>query len=67
LQLFKGEFVNHSGSKCCRKGLKGIICTQVEDEGLKIQPMFKKRADTVKNQLIQSSSYHWLLVKRIRS
>ena len=42
---FKGEFVNHSGNKCCKKGLKGIICSQAQDEELKKQAVFKKRAD----------------------
>lgn len=60
LQHFKEEFVNHSGSKCCKKSLKGINCSQAQDEGLKKKKKGSagKKEQMVKNQLLQSSSYH---------
>lgn len=42
LELFKGEFLNHSGSKCCNEGLEGIIYSQAKEESVKKQAVLKE-------------------------
>lgn len=58
LQHFKEEFVNHSGSKCCKKSLKGINCSQAQDEGLKKK---KKVVLEKKSRWLKISFYRALL------